>query len=192
MALVTVTTVVALGWRGEPVALGEQRGPGNGVVESEPGTIRSAPSGTTANPAGPSGSSSDAAKPSGTSGTQGTSGPSQTPAGTPSRAGQPPETPGTPSELPPEGTATPSRTAAAPAPPVLRPGDTGEEVTAMQHRLYAIGFYHGYRYTVFDQDTKDALCRFQQWSAVAGEVATDPLGVYGPATRKALERVAGS
>jgi hypothetical protein len=85
------------------------------------------------------------------------------------------------------------RTSATPAatprpggsgPASLRRGDRGAAVTEMQRKLYRIGLYHGYRYGTFDADTAAAVTTFQRWDGVAG----DPPGVYGPATRRALDR----
>ncbi|MFF4404788.1 peptidoglycan-binding protein [Streptomyces sp. NPDC001262] len=79
-----------------------------------------------------------------------------------------------------------------PSDPALRPGDSGSAVTAMQQLLYGIGIYHGWRFGTYDADTTAAVQKFQEWSAVAAECREDPRGVYGPATRRALERVAAA
>lgn len=71
---------------------------------------------------------------------------------------------------------------------VLKRGDSGTEVTAMQRKLYRLGFYHGHRYGHFDDATEESLRRFQTWAAVADDVVGDKQGTYGPATRDALER----
>ncbi|WP_169790887.1 peptidoglycan-binding domain-containing protein, partial [Streptomyces pathocidini] len=78
----------------------------------------------------------------------------------------------------------------APSSGTLRPGDSGAAVTTMQRQLYSIGLYHGHRYGDYDADTEAAVRRFQEWGTVAAECSVDPRGVYGPATRRALEREA--
>lgn len=71
---------------------------------------------------------------------------------------------------------------------VLKQGDSGPAVEAMQHMLHRLGFYHGHRYGLFDDRTEESIRRFQTWAAVADEVKDDEDGTYGPATRSALLR----
>ncbi|WKK24334.1 peptidoglycan-binding domain-containing protein [Streptomyces olivoreticuli] len=71
---------------------------------------------------------------------------------------------------------------------VLKQGDSGPAVEAMQHMLHRLGLYHGHRYGLFDDRTEESIRRFQTWAAVADEVKDDEDGTYGPATRSALLR----
>lgn len=103
------------------------------------------------------------------------------PSSTPSPSG--PNRPGESASSPPGRQPAPTENAT-----VLKRGDSGTEVTAMQRKLYRLGFYHGHRYGHFDDVTEDSLRRFQTWAAVADEVVGDEQGTYGPATRDALER----
>ncbi|SDK01353.1 peptidoglycan-binding domain-containing protein [Streptomyces indicus] len=88
-----------------------------------------------------------------------------------------------------------SRSASAPAssqPPeqpagTLQLGDSGGEVRQMQRMLRDVYVYQGPAHGQFDEQTRDAVATFQVWYGVDG----DPRGVYGPATRSALERAAG-
>ncbi|MFC7308534.1 peptidoglycan-binding protein [Streptomyces monticola] len=75
---------------------------------------------------------------------------------------------------------TPSRSA---APPVLREGDKGPEVRELQERLRQLYLYGGPANGRYDFLVTDAVTRYQYASQVEG----DERGVYGPATRKALE-----
>ncbi|MGW1076764.1 peptidoglycan-binding protein [Streptomyces sp. NPDC002537] len=65
----------------------------------------------------------------------------------------------------------------------LRQGDSGAAVTEMQRKLWRLGFHDGHHYGVFDSYTADSVAKFQKWAPVQG----DPLGVYGPNTRQALD-----
>lgn len=187
--LVLITAAVAAGWGGPtgqgPV--GERSGPGTAVEDGTPGSSGPAAEhgATDAGPQDPRPSgSTDRATPPASPGASGSAEPG-TGGATPSDPEAPATSPG--GGTPSSGTRPPT-TPAGPA--VLRKGDQGAGVSEMQHRLHNAGFYHGYRYSLFDQDTFDALRRFQLWSAVAPEVTSDPAGVYGHATRKALERIA--
>jgi murein L,D-transpeptidase YcbB/YkuD len=66
---------------------------------------------------------------------------------------------------------------------VLRRGDKGPEVGELQQRLHQLYLYNGEADGTFDSEVEDAL-RNYQWSR---GTTTDGLGVYGAATRKALE-----
>ncbi|WP_146252324.1 peptidoglycan-binding domain-containing protein [Streptomyces carminius] len=71
--------------------------------------------------------------------------------------------------------------------PVLREGDTGPEVYELQIRLRHTNAYQGDVDGVYDRAVRDGVARFQGWYGVRG----DPEGVYGPHTRRALERATG-
>lgn len=83
-------------------------------------------------------------------------------------------------------TVTPSSPATHPtiAVPALRLGDTGAAVKDLQQRLRRAYVYRGDVDGVFDSGVRDAVAMFQFWNAIS----SDPEGVYGPATRTALER----
>ncbi|MCI3273691.1 peptidoglycan-binding domain-containing protein [Streptomyces cylindrosporus] len=89
----------------------------------------------------------------------------------------------------PSATAT-ATTTGAPAPtesggqaPVLRLGDKGAEVVELQLRLKQIGYYDGKADGDFDSDVQSAV-RSYQFTRL---ILTDESGVYGHATRAALE-----
>lgn len=70
-------------------------------------------------------------------------------------------------------------------PEMIRPGDKGEEVKAVQRRLRK----HGHTLSVdgvFGNETEKAVRRFQR------DVGLSPDGIVGPATEKALHSEAGS
>ncbi|MEU3525066.1 peptidoglycan-binding domain-containing protein [Streptomyces sp. NPDC038707] len=101
--------------------------------------------------------------------------PRPTPTPTPSR--------GTPSPTPsPTATSAPPPT---PSPPlVLRRGDTGPEVTELQRRLRRLNLYGDRVDGTYSRPVEDAVRNYQ----LARGIEEDPLGEYGPATRKSLER----
>ncbi|MER6788205.1 peptidoglycan-binding protein [Streptomyces sp. NPDC000658] len=66
---------------------------------------------------------------------------------------------------------------------VLRRGDKGAEVTELQLRLRQLYLYNGQTDGTFSSEVEDAV-RNYQWSR---GTTSDGLGVYGPATRTALE-----
>ncbi|MHC6628475.1 peptidoglycan-binding domain-containing protein [Streptomyces globosus] len=102
-------------------------------------------------------------------------------ASAPSTAAAPAAPPTTPSPgRSATGSASPSKA------PVLRQGDSGPEVERMQRLLAADGVYGGRINGRFDSRTKEAVAEFQ-WR---NDIWDDGYGVYGPATRKALERTA--
>ncbi|MFE5038556.1 peptidoglycan-binding protein [Streptomyces sp. NPDC056683] len=128
-------------------------------------------------------------------GTSPPSSPSATPSvpASPSPSHSPSPTPsGTPVSPTPSRSATPTAsattagTAASAQPttaPVLRPGDTGAEVTELQQRLAQLNLYTGKPDGHYDRTTEDAVRTYQ----LARGILTDQSGVYGTATRAALE-----
>ncbi|MEV6795597.1 peptidoglycan-binding protein [Streptomyces sp. NPDC051320] len=71
----------------------------------------------------------------------------------------------------------------APAHGVLRRGDSGPGVVNLQQRMNQVYVYRGPADGLFDQDVEEAVGRYQSWMGIQD----DPPGVYGPATRRALE-----
>ncbi|QYC38899.1 hypothetical protein Nocox_06360 [Nonomuraea coxensis DSM 45129] len=65
---------------------------------------------------------------------------------------------------------------------VLRPGDRGEEVRALQRRLHQGGFYFGRYNGVYDEQTKFAVWALQKTRRMM------PRGAVGPEVWKALDR----
>ncbi|RFU86173.1 peptidoglycan-binding protein [Streptomyces triticagri] len=96
------------------------------------------------------------------------SAPSKRPSRT-ERPGPPPSTPDDPVEAEDENT--------------LRQGDRGPEVLELQMRLRQAGLYDGRIDGDYDWRVAEAVGRFQQ----SRGLTDDPWGVYGPATRRALE-----
>ncbi|MEU7561950.1 peptidoglycan-binding domain-containing protein [Streptomyces eurythermus] len=99
--------------------------------------------------------------------------PSPTPTPTPTHTPSPTPTP-TASSIPPT---TPSATT------VLRRGDTGPEVTELQQRLHQLNLYGDRIDGTYTRPVEDAVRNYQ----LARGIKEDPLGEYGPATRKSLE-----
>lgn len=67
---------------------------------------------------------------------------------------------------------------------VLREGDQGAEVVELQERLLQLDWlYTGGAYGRYDEETREAVARFQEAYGVQG----DREGVYGPHTRAVLE-----
>lgn len=92
----------------------------------------------------------------------------------------------------PSRSATPTRSAPATgmpasprpsAPPVLRPGDSGADVTELQLRLKQVGLWSGDASGEYDSRTESGVRTYQ----VTRGVLTDESGVYGAATRAKLE-----
>ncbi|MFE2062360.1 peptidoglycan-binding protein [Streptomyces sp. NPDC059467] len=115
----------------------------------------------------------------------------------PSVSASPSSTP-SPSASSPTPSRTPSRSATPTAsastggtsasqepstPPVLRLGDSGAEVTELQLRLKQLSLYSGNADGDYDQKTEDAVRTYQ----LTRGILADESGVYGSATRKALE-----
>ncbi|MBW8796322.1 MAG: peptidoglycan-binding protein [Streptomyces sp.] len=80
-------------------------------------------------------------------------------------------------------TATASATAQPSSPAVLRPGDSGAQVTELQLRLKQVGLYSGDADGHYDSKTESAVRTYQ----LTRGILTDESGVYGAATRAALE-----
>ncbi|MFD4505698.1 peptidoglycan-binding protein [Streptomyces sp. NPDC058457] len=99
---------------------------------------------------------------------------SATPSPTASRSATPTQSAST------TGTAASAQPTSA---PVLRPGDTGAEVTELQQRLAQLNLYTGTADGHYDSKTEDAVRTYQ----LARGILTDEPGVYGTATRAALE-----
>ncbi|MEV7670196.1 MULTISPECIES: peptidoglycan-binding domain-containing protein [unclassified Streptomyces] len=62
-------------------------------------------------------------------------------------------------------------------------GDEGPEVEDLQWRLRAAWVYFGPVDGRYGNKVREAVREFQRWRSIQG----DPLGVYGPSTRAALE-----
>ncbi|WP_227025963.1 peptidoglycan-binding domain-containing protein [Streptomyces fodineus] len=67
--------------------------------------------------------------------------------------------------------------------PVLQPGDDGPEVAELQLRLRQLNLYADQIDGVYTRPVEDAVRNYQ----LARGIWSDPLGVYGPATRRSLE-----
>jgi hypothetical protein len=132
---------------------------------SGPSVTASSPTATSAQPSRPPSSSpsadaGDSPSPTGTA----------TPTGTPSSAAA-------------TATVAPGPTASSGRPPVLSLGDQGPEVVELQLRLRQVGMYGGEADGDFDQQVQSAVRSYQ----VSRFVLQDESGVYGNATRAALE-----
>ncbi|MBW8818358.1 MAG: peptidoglycan-binding protein [Streptomyces sp.] len=132
---------------------------------SGPSVTASSPAATSAQPSrspssSPSADAGDSASPTGTA----------TPTGTPSSAAA-------------TATVAPGPTASSGRPPVLSLGDQGSEVVELQLRLRQVGMYGGEADGDFDQQVQSAVRSYQ----VSRFVLQDESGVYGKATRAALE-----
>ncbi|MFG2709343.1 peptidoglycan-binding protein [Streptomyces goshikiensis] len=90
------------------------------------------------------------------------------------------------SSAPPSPSASASRAPSSQAPKPaqsLQYGDSGAEVERLQRLLASARLYRGKFTGKYDDRTEDAVSEFQ-WRH---EIFDDPWGVYGPATREALE-----
>ncbi|MFC7217459.1 peptidoglycan-binding protein [Streptomyces polyrhachis] len=143
---------------------GSKKAPPKDARSAEPGASTGAPSAT------PDASSRSAAPGAG-------GGPDPTRPGT---AAAPPPAPAAPS-APPSAPATTGPP--PPAGPTLGRGDTGAEVQELQLRLGQLGFYEEQPDGTYDTGTRGAVHDYQR----SRGVYADPAGVYGPATRAALE-----
>lgn len=131
-----------------------------------------------------SATSATAREPSASPSSASASPPSSASAGTsPSRSATP--TGSAPTDRAPSATAStsPSPSASSGQPPILRLGDTGPEVIALQLRLRQVGLYNGQADGVYDADVENAV-RSYQFTRL---VLQDESGVYGRATRASLE-----
>lgn len=72
-----------------------------------------------------------------------------------------------------------------PAPPLLRQGDSGAAVAALQQRLGELGYWTGSPEGVFDAGTHHAVVAVQKTAGIGRD------GVVGPATREALDAGTG-
>ncbi|MFD4130009.1 peptidoglycan-binding protein [Streptomyces globisporus] len=84
------------------------------------------------------------------------------------------------------GAPTSSPSAAPPAEfagPSLRAGDRGPEVGVLQNRLREVWLYSGPSDQNYSERVENAVAVYQSYKAIQG----DPVGVYGPNTRRALE-----
>ncbi|MFI1279661.1 peptidoglycan-binding protein [Streptomyces sp. NPDC020858] len=91
----------------------------------------------------------------------------------------------TPASQSPKPTPPPSPSAPSPAggSATLRMGDSGPEVRSLQEMLYGQGFTYVSVTGVYDAQTKRGVSQLQRDRSIKG----DPPGVYGPATRAAME-----
>ncbi|WP_340383953.1 peptidoglycan-binding protein [Streptomyces sp. SS7] len=139
-------------------------------------------------PAGAAGTGTVTTRPSATaSPTQTSASPTASPSETPSESATAPTGSAEPSASP---TATGATSTAAPAPspsegrpPVLRPGDSGPEVTELQLRLAQAGFYGGDADGRYGGEVENAVRRYQ----LARLLLAEEPGVYGQTTRAVLE-----
>lgn len=112
---------------------------------------------------------------------------SSSPSASPSASASPSSTAST--APPPSASASASPSTAPAAPPVqatggtLRRGDQGPEVAELQRRLQEKWIYLGPDDAHYTDRVERAVREFQRWVSVS----TDPPGVYGPETRRALE-----
>ncbi|WP_329211523.1 peptidoglycan-binding protein [Streptomyces sp. NBC_00683] len=139
-------------------------GPADSVSESPSASPSSTPSRSAS--ASPSSSPSASASKS----------PSASPSATASRTPSPSAT----------ATQSPEETSAPPAQiagPTLRRGDQGAEVAELQRRLQEIWVYREPDNGEYSERVERAVREFQTWVSVQ----SDPPGVYGPETRRALE-----
>ncbi|MBM7438705.1 peptidoglycan-binding protein [Streptomyces sp. HB132] len=102
----------------------------------------------------------------------------------PSRVAAPSKSPA------PSVSATRAPTTAAAVPPAeeasgttLRRGDRGAEVSELQRRLQEAWVYRGPEDGEYSERVEEAVAEYQRWVSVR----SDPPGVYGPETRRALE-----
>ncbi|MFI9562496.1 peptidoglycan-binding protein [Streptomyces rishiriensis] len=148
--------------------------PSTDAASGSPSASRSAsPSATEASPS-PSESASPSPSPSASSASPSASPSAEAPRPTPTARA---------SSSPAPGNAAGGGQAAPVDAAVLRRGDKGAEVTELQLRLRQLYLYNGQADGTFSSEVEDAV-RNYQWSRAT---TSDGLGVYGPATRTALE-----
>ncbi|MFI5638895.1 peptidoglycan-binding protein [Streptomyces goshikiensis] len=113
---------------------------------------------------------------------------SPSPSASASRSASPSPSPSASRSTPPSPSASASRAPSSQAPKPapaqsLQYGDSGAEVERLQRLLASARLYRGKFNGQYDDRTENAVSEFQ-WRH---EIFDDPWGVYGPATRKALE-----
>ena len=99
---------------------------------------------------------------------------------TPSRSAEPTTPPSSPAATGPQNG---SAAELAPAPPTLRRGDRGPEVTELELRLTQLGLYTREAKGTYNEGVEDAVSRYQ-W---ARGIQPEDYGVYDLATREKLE-----
>ncbi|MGW4834935.1 peptidoglycan-binding domain-containing protein [Streptomyces globisporus] len=150
-------------------------------TEDEPAaSVASSPSASTAPPRTPSRSAAPSASPSASASPTKSREPSPTASASTSPTASA-------SPAPEDGGAPTSSPSAAPpaefAGPSLRPGDRGPEVGVLQNRLREVWLYSGPSDQNYNEQVENAVAVYQSYKAIQG----DPMGVYGPNTRRALE-----
>ncbi|MEV6164229.1 peptidoglycan-binding domain-containing protein [Streptomyces sp. NPDC052052] len=164
-------------------------GHGNGDVNGEqtlPSTVASAPDAST--PAQEPASASASPSPSATASVSPSVSPSPTASTSPSPSASASRSAAASPAASAAATAatSPSVSTAPPATltaPTLRLGDQGPEVAELQRRLEELWLFHGQDDGNFTNQVERAVRVYQSYKAIEG----DPLGVYGPLTRRALE-----
>ncbi|MFJ6717465.1 peptidoglycan-binding protein [Streptomyces sp. NPDC091259] len=182
LLLLGAAALVVVG--GVAVAVGASGGSGSGDAT----LLDAKPSASTVgiSPAGPSrGSPSAPAGPSPSASVSASASPSASRSPSPSASASASRSSAPPSRSP---SPSPSRTTAPPPPPAaqgptLRYGDSGPDVKRLQQLLAGQGLYRGKPDGKYGKSTEDAVSQFQWYN----DITEDPWGVYGPATRKALE-----
>lgn len=117
--------------------------------------------------------------------------PATTPAA-PTRSASPSDSPSTATTTAPTTTEPPASPTSHSRAPVsdtaLQVGDSGPAVADLQRRLTEVWVYHGPVDGVFDRQVQQAVATFQVWYWVSDAPDGSHNGVYGPKTRKVLER----
>ncbi|MFD9338618.1 peptidoglycan-binding protein [Streptomyces sp. NPDC060028] len=173
--LVGALAVAALGTGVAMALLPGSDEPATALPDAKPSVpVASAPGASTPAPPSPSPSRS----PSPSASASASRSPSPSPSPSASRTSAPPS----PSPSP-----TPSRSVSPPPPPAQAPtlkyGDSGPEVEKLQRLLAAKRLYRGRIDGKYGDRVEEAVSTFQ-WD---NNIDKDPWGVYGPATRAALE-----
>ncbi|MFD8981037.1 peptidoglycan-binding protein [Streptomyces sp. NPDC059564] len=171
--VVAAAAVVALGF-------GLFTGSGDGdavLLDPKPSApaITEAPVGPSDGPTGPT---PTGGTPSATAGASRSASPSRSASASASRSSAPPPSPSASRTRPASPTPPPP-----PKPATLRSGDSGPEVEKLQRLLADQGLYRGRFDGKYGRSVEHAVMEFQ----LDYDIEDDPLGVYGPATRRALE-----